>query len=1092
MSDSQFRKVRKLANDPERFLKDSFNKHTHTVRKYLPIKYNGHFQYTIVSAVYNVAKYLDEYFDSLINQSLDFKKHIHLILVDDGSTDDSAQIIKKWQKKYPKNIHYYYKENGGQASARNLGLQYVKTDWVTFIDPDDFVESNYFLRVDESLSDNHELSLVSCPFIFYLEDIKVFNDTHPLKYRFSTTDNIITLNDMGKNMQLSVNSAFFRTAHLLDNNITFHEEVKPNFEDAKFVGDYFASLNQNSQIAFIANTSYFYRKRSDGTSTLDGAWKKPTLYGDVLSKGCLLMLTNAKETLGYVPVYMQRTVLYHLSWYFKYIVNNESTLDVLTNEQKEHFVELVYQIFNHIDEQVIMEFELAGTWFFQKVAWLGCFKNQQPPFQIAYVDNIDKAKKQILVYYFSHLESNATFYLNNNEVIPAYQKTVMYDFVGQTYVYEHRYWVSYGDDDKTMIDIKIGEIETRISLAGKQHKAGLPVKVLLRDFASKKYNSNPDIWIIMDRDTQADDNGEHLYRYIAKHHPKQEIYFALNRDSVDWDRLSTEGFNLLEFGSPNFENKLKIAGKLISSHLDKYINDYFDDNFEFDKKFIFLQHGITMNDISSWVNSKRNLQLFIMSTQDEYKAITGQKSKYKTTKKEAVLAGFPRHDDLLKNNNQNSKTILIMPTWRKSILGANANGNAREINLDFMATEYAQAWQNFIKSPTLHKLMNQYGYQLIFAPHANIEPYLGMFDIPDYVQIWRKENGSIQTLFQNSALMITDYSSVHFEMGILNKTVLYYQFDKESFFKDGHVFGKGYFDYEQHGFGAVVETENDLLTALEQVLKNDGKPIEPYATRIQNTFPFRDGKNCERVYQAILDLDKPDDNAINIDILSDFIHQAKQHEDWSLLEQRLDKLFILAHDDETINIETHHKDYLLALSKQHKYLDMLSHLCRYQVKNTNDWLNIINEDIKQTNPDFMAFIINSQLDIDETLQNIIKVLQKHHQDKLEHLYVYLVNALVANKSWQLLNTLFANHKQLKKTLVYEYVLSQVRLGKFAGLDKVLPKPVYGHDYDYWQLAHDVALLNDDIELQRYCTKGMIAIFPEREKERNTHLLNTMN
>ncbi|EOK1059916.1 glycosyltransferase family A protein, partial [Campylobacter jejuni] len=115
------------------------------LKQFKPKKYKAYNKYVIVSAVYNVEKYLDDFFKSIINQRLDFKNNIHLICVDDGSTDNSANIIKKYQKKYPKNIIYLYKENGGQASARNLGLKYLKENdlnipWVTFTDPDDFLD----------------------------------------------------------------------------------------------------------------------------------------------------------------------------------------------------------------------------------------------------------------------------------------------------------------------------------------------------------------------------------------------------------------------------------------------------------------------------------------------------------------------------------------------------------------------------------------------------------------------------------------------------------------------------------------------------------------------------------------------------------------------------------------------------------------------------------------------------------------------------------------------------------------------------------------------------------------------------------------
>ena len=104
--------------------------------------------------------------------------------------------------------------------------------------------------------------------------------------------------------------------------------------------------------------------------------------------------------------------------------------------------------------------------------------------------------------------------------------------------------------------------------------------------------------------------------------------------------------------------------------------------------------------------------------------------------------------------------------------------------------------------------------------------------------------------------MITDYSSVAFEMAYLKKPVLYYQFDEEDFFNlEYHSGQRGYFDYRKDGFGPVVTTEEELLKELEVLLQNDCKVGEPYQSNIENTFEFRDGKCCERVYRAILELD---------------------------------------------------------------------------------------------------------------------------------------------------------------------------------------------------------------------------------------------
>ena len=108
------KKFRKLLRNPKLFFRDMYEKRKHQLSKIPPItKVNGSNQYTVVSAIYNAEKYLDDLFKSITSQTYAFKKHIHIVCVDDGSTDSSEQIIKNWQKRYPNNITYIYKENGG-------------------------------------------------------------------------------------------------------------------------------------------------------------------------------------------------------------------------------------------------------------------------------------------------------------------------------------------------------------------------------------------------------------------------------------------------------------------------------------------------------------------------------------------------------------------------------------------------------------------------------------------------------------------------------------------------------------------------------------------------------------------------------------------------------------------------------------------------------------------------------------------------------------------------------------------------------------------------------------------------------------------
>ena len=91
---------------------------------------------SIIVPIYNVSKYLDKCLNSLINQTY---KNIEIILINDGSTDNSISICLKYKKK-DKRIRLYNKKNGGLSSARNMGIKYSKGNYLFFVDSDDFLD----------------------------------------------------------------------------------------------------------------------------------------------------------------------------------------------------------------------------------------------------------------------------------------------------------------------------------------------------------------------------------------------------------------------------------------------------------------------------------------------------------------------------------------------------------------------------------------------------------------------------------------------------------------------------------------------------------------------------------------------------------------------------------------------------------------------------------------------------------------------------------------------------------------------------------------------------------------------------------------
>ncbi|EOJ0536466.1 CDP-glycerol:glycerophosphate glycerophosphotransferase, partial [Campylobacter jejuni] len=769
--------------------------------KFKPKKYRAFSKYSIICPIYNVEKYLDDFFKSIINQRLDFKKNIYLICVDDGSTDNSAQIIKKYQKKYPKNIIYLYKENGGQASARNLGLKYLKendlnTPWVTFTDPDDFLDRNYFYEVDKNIKKHKDddICMVSCNIIFYYEKYYTYRDNHSLNYKYKNNNTLLKNNNLNDFIQLSVASCLLKISFMQD--LFFDEKLKPNFEDARFINEYLLqNIDKNS--LFLKNARYFYRKRKDQNSTLDSKSKIKDYYTVVPKLGYLKLLKDIK---GAIPAFIQNVILYDLCWYIKELLNCNRKLQILNSSEKQEFYKILFEIFTYIENFIIKEFKNNSFDFMITQGILNYFKNEDLSENIAFIESIDDKNDEILLkYYFSDINHTNKILLDEKEAIIKHSKIRQYDLLDKVFLYEKRMWLKINKNSK-ILDIFVNSQKLQLVFDNVYiNDLTLVFKTLHK--LKKQRAKNANLWIFADMSSRADDNAEHLYRYVMNNHPKQKIVFALRKDSCDYLRLKKEGFNLVDPRTLYFKYLLFKTSKIISSHIDKYIFNAFGGDTLQSKDFIFLQHGVTKDDISNWVN-KRKIDIFITSTKAEYNSIAGDFNHYKFSTKEVVLTGLARWDALIKNNVLNTKQILIMPTWREYLSGKIQKYEVRTKNPDFIKSLYFQKWQEFLCSKELENLAKKYGYSVVFIPHPQVRIYLDDFNLPSYIITSYKT--SMQKLFCTSSLMITDYSSVAFEMAILNKFVLYYQFDKDDFFSR-HTYTQGYFSYKRDGFGEILE-----------------------------------------------------------------------------------------------------------------------------------------------------------------------------------------------------------------------------------------------------------------------------------------------
>ena len=113
---------------------------------------------SVIIPVYNVEQYLEKCLDSILNQTY---KNIEIILVNDGSIDKSGLICDEYSRKY-NNIKVFHKENGGVSSARNLGITVAKGEYITFADPDDFLNKDmYKILYENAKNYNSDITICS-------------------------------------------------------------------------------------------------------------------------------------------------------------------------------------------------------------------------------------------------------------------------------------------------------------------------------------------------------------------------------------------------------------------------------------------------------------------------------------------------------------------------------------------------------------------------------------------------------------------------------------------------------------------------------------------------------------------------------------------------------------------------------------------------------------------------------------------------------------------------------------------------------------------------------------------------------------------
>ncbi|WP_062351678.1 glycosyltransferase family 2 protein [Bacillus kwashiorkori] len=306
-------------------------------------------QFSIVMPVFNKAKYVKDAIESVINQTIGFKDNVELIIVNDGSTDNSAKVCLEYKSQYPNNIKYIEIANSGPSKARNKGLSMV-SDYsriIVLLDADDKLDTNLLNKADQFFQ-TYDVDMAVTP-------IKYFNNAisekeHGLNYRFADGNRIINIFNEYDAIHFYAGGLFFKGKVIAEKQFQFDESLE-FWEDALSINKYL--LQHSPQYGVIAGAFYYYR-REVGNSLVDNSWNRKDRFTPFLKNGYLKLIQLSMEKYGQIIPYIQYLIIYHMKL-FLYKKGSNALIATLDEREKKEFISEYVKILELLDEKYILE-----------------------------------------------------------------------------------------------------------------------------------------------------------------------------------------------------------------------------------------------------------------------------------------------------------------------------------------------------------------------------------------------------------------------------------------------------------------------------------------------------------------------------------------------------------------------------------------------------------------------------------------------------------------------------------------------------------------------------------------------------------------
>ncbi|MBR3147407.1 MAG: CDP-glycerol glycerophosphotransferase family protein [Eubacterium sp.] len=347
----------------------------------------------------------------------------------------------------------------------------------------------------------------------------------------------------------------------------------------------------------------------------------------------------------------------------------------------------------------------------------------------------------------------------------------------------------------------------------------------------------------------AQDNGYYFFLYCMKNLPEEEkkrVFYVIDKRADDYSKLKEYDSHVIDFMSLKHMLYGMTAKALVSTDSVTHFyawkckpNPVYDRMRKVPE--LFLQHGVTaMKRVANLFgrNSSNPMTYFVATSQKEQDLIVRE---FGYDRENVPVTGFTRWDVLKDKRDKDDRYILIMPTWRSWLEDVSDE--------EFRKSEYYERYMDLITSEGFRRVLEKHELRAVLYIHPILAGYISSFSPSEQDRITCVPFGKqpLNELIMGAEMLITDYSSVCWDMLYIDKPVIFYQFDRERYL---NVHGS-YIDLEKDLPGDNVETAEEVISSLERCAEDGFRIRDEYAETAASFFMYRDDRNCERTYRFL-------------------------------------------------------------------------------------------------------------------------------------------------------------------------------------------------------------------------------------------------